>query len=578
MLKKIVISLTLLLFIPVSGQALTVKARVDKTRMTFEDTLSLTVTITDGDADVDTSAIQDFKVMGHSTGSNFQWINGKSSVENTHFFSLSPLKKGTLVIPALAVHHKGEIYSTDKIEIVVGDSPVSAAESDDIFIRARVNHSSIYPGQQLVYTFSLYFAVQISNPSLQIPDFKGFSVKESDKDTQSTTLVNGREYQLIERNIILDPLKAGKYPIPPSVLTCHVVVKNTKRSRDPFDAFFNDSFFGRSTLVKKVFKTKPLTVHVKDLPPNPYPVPFSGLVGRFSLKSGLESNHMKVGDSTTLTLTVAGSGNVSDAAEPDVTVPSGFKLYKDNPEEKITSGKGGFSGKKTFRMALVAVNAGRYTIPPVSYVYFDVEKGVYKVLSSTPYEIDVGPSPDGSTTAMPSADPAQTGGLFKKKVEYTGHDILPLKESLDGVVPCFELSPIGFTLCLVIPLLGLGLVKIIVLYSGRGKTTGAMMAERADKALKTAGGKGISDEQFLANVYLAFVSRVFSRAHVTGESLTAREVRSILESSGCNGQVVSDAESLLSRIESLRFGGETMDDEAKKSLLEDTRKMIRRIG
>jgi len=280
-------------------------------------------------------------------------------------------------------------------------------------------------------------------------------------------------------------------------------------------------------------------------------------------------------------LTVEGKGNLTDAVEPAVDVPSGFKMYKDTPREDITLDKEGYSGKKTFSLALVGVAAGSYTIPPVSIAYFDVEKGVYRVLSTRPLNITVNPSPNGTTAQIPAAkddNPLKAPGQIKKKVEYTGHDILPLKESLDGARSRFSLSFTGFTLCLIISLAFLGAVKAVVLYSGRGKTVSAMMAERAEKSLKQAGQKGLGDEEFIALIYLAFVSIVFAKNGTSGETLTKREVRSILESKGCDASIVDDAETLLDRIESGRFAGRSMNEDMRQSLLEDTRSMMRRIG
>ncbi len=586
MMKKIVTIVMFMLFIPMTVSALAVKAQVDKTRMTDEDSLNLTVVVNDGNAEIDTSVIRDFRIVSHSTGSSFQWINGRSSSEYTHQYILTPLKKGLLTIPPLPVRHKGKSIFTENIDIVVDNQKVTRGlnAGSDIFVKATVNDDSPYPGQPIIYTFSLYYGVQVSGPSLKLPDFKNFSVKENDKDKQFSTLINGREYQVIERNVILDPLKPGTFTIPPSVLNCQMVVERRQRSRDPFDSFFNDPFFNRGALTKKTLRTNPVVVRVMPLPKNPYPVPFSGLVGRFGLKAELESAVVNVGDSTNLSLILEGQGNLMDATEPPVNVPSGFKMYKDTPEEDISLNAEGYSGKKTFRLALVGVKEGSYTIPPVSMVYFDAEKGVYRVLSTQPVNITVNPSAGGAAERKPTDDGGTTEaakappGLIKKKVEYTGHDILPLKESLSGAQNRFSFSFTGFVLGILLPLVILCGLKTAVHYSGKGKTVSALMAERAENSLKKARQKGLDDGEFLALIYQAFVSSVFSKNGSTGETLTKREVRAILASKGCEGSMIEDAENLLDRIESGRFAGQTLDDALRHSLLEDTKTMIRRIG
>ncbi len=583
MVKKCVTALCLMLLIPMTAFGLSAKARVDKNRMSLDENLALTVTVDEGKAEIDTSKIVDFQIVSHTTGSSFQWINGRSFSEYTHVYTLSPVKKGRLTIPPLSVTYKNERTSTEKIDVVVEDNPKSTGirSEGDIFVKASVNDDSPYPGQQIVYTFALYYTMQISGPTLNLPDFRNFSVKESDKDRQYSTTINGREYQVIERNVVLDPVKPGSVLIPPSVLNCKVAVVRGRRSADPFDSFFNDPFFNRAALVPKTLRTNPVSVRVIPLPPNPHPVPFSGLVGQFELKASLEPSTLNVGDSTTLSLTVAGRGNIKDAIEPEIKIPPAFKMYKDSPLEDIRLDNGGYLGNKTFRLALVALEEGRYTIPPVSMTCFDIEKGIYKVLTTPSFTVTVNPSPDGSVTPQPEKSETRnevSTGSIKRKVEFTGHDILPLKESLEGARSRVTFTFTGFVFCLLVPAFVLGLVKLLVRLKKKNKTPSMIMAERAEKSLKEAGKPNLNDREFLSSVYLAFVSRVFAKGGVTGEILTGREVRTILSSSGCDPVLVDEAVHLLDRIEGFRFTGKSLDSDTRKKLLEETRIMSRRIG
>lgn len=583
MMKKIVTGLWLVLFIPMAAHGLSVKARVDKNRLAIDDNLTLTVSVDEGKAEIGTSEIIDFQIVSHTTGSSFQWVNGRSHSEYTHVYTLSPVKKGRLTIPPLPVVYKNERASTERIDVVVEDKPGSQGmrAEGDLFVKASVNDDSPYPGQQIVYTFALYYTAQISSPTLNLPDFRNFSVKESDRDRQFSTTINGREFQVIERNVILDPLKPGTVLIPPAVLNCKVAVPRGRKSTDPFDTFFNDPFFNRAALVPKTLRTNPVSVRVIPLPPNPQSVPFSGLVGRFDLKATLEPSFLNVGDSTTLSLTVQGRGNLKDAIEPEIQIPSDFKMYKDSPLEDIRLDNGGYLGTKTFRLALVALKAGTYTLPPVSMTYFDIEKGVYKGLSTPAFTVTVNPPPEGSLpvqAARPETQSPEAPGFVKKKVEFTGHDILPLKESLDGARNRFSFSFSWFVICLLVPALLLVLVKRVIRSKNRGKTPSMLMTERAEKSLKEAGKTSLNDREFLSNVYLAFVSRVFAKNGMTGETLTGREVQTILASADYDPVLIDEAVQLLDRIEGYRFAGKSLDKDTRKKLLEETRTLARRIG
>ena len=180
--------------------------------------------------------------------------------------------------------------------------------------------------------------------------------------------------------------------ISPAVLSCDIV-RRVKSKRDPFfDSFFNSPFFGGTQLDSQVLKTQAIEVDVTPLPAYQGQVKFSGLVGKFDISSTLESTELNVGDSTTLSITIEGTGNIMDVEPPEVEFPDTYKVYADNPEEDIQFGPSGYSGKKTFRFALVPTQEGRHTLPPVQLRYFDVSEGQYQVLSSHPLFVTVRPA------------------------------------------------------------------------------------------------------------------------------------------------------------------------------------------
>ncbi len=587
--KRWTIIFILVMLVPVSVHAVSIRAVVDKTSMTMEETLTLTVSVEDADADIDISALKDFSIVSQSTGTSFKWINGKSSHEKIYTYMLSPLKKGRLIIPPISMEYKGKTYKTEPIYILVQDTPVTGEQRRDIFVKARVSDTFPYVGQQIVYLFSLYYDTRITNPSLSLPGFDGFVAKQVDKDKESATIINGRRYRVFERRVILIPIKEGIIDIPPAVFSCDKVVeKNRRRMRDPFDSFFdtpffNTPFFGGADLEHRIFRTKPLSVKAVPLPENPYKEDFSGLVGHVDLTGKVDRTNIKAGDSVTLTITVEGTGNLTDIEAPKVNAPGGVKVYPDNPEEDIKIGPAGYYGKKVFRFALVPVKEGKYGIPPVRLNYFDVKDGKYRILSTPVFKLDVAPSEAGKNGAAAvqsggSAGQEQAGPpVIKKRVKYTGHDILPLKESMDGVQNRPGMPFYLYIILLVFPMIAAGVVNLVLVYMRKAKPLAAVMAARAKESLKLAGKKGISDEQFLSCLYRALVSSVFARVSESGETLTASEMRQLLSGAGVEENIIQEAETLLDRIESARFGGSAADHISRADLLDKTMKVVRRL-
>ncbi len=574
-MRKVLFTLFFMLILTSVSEAATIRAVVDKTIMTQEDSLTLTVIINDGKADVDVSGIKDFQIVSTSSGANYQWINGKTINEYKLTYILIPLKKGRLHIPSLKALIKGHSISTKPLYINVSDNTVSEKEKRDVFVTAAVSNKNPFEGQQILYKFSLYYAVNVSGLSLQTPDFSGFDSKELENDISRNVIVEGRQYKSIEKNIILIPSKPGNFSIPPAILNCNVPVKENVRRRDPFDSFFN-----RSRMKRKVLRTNPLNLNVRPLPEYPYDFAFSGVLGRVQMQADIENTTLKTGDSTNLTISVEGSGNIMDVDEPTVSVPSSFKVYKDNPEEILTAGRNGYNGKKTFSLALVAVEAGDFQIPPIKFSYFDTESGNYKIQSAGPFHIKVTRSADYTSEMYNASHPngkTKASGILKKKVEYTGHDLLPLKEELDTVENMKTVSYTIFTILLLIPFIITCILKLIFVFTQRDVTVTSMMLKRAETSLMNSSQKGLSEESFLSNIYKAFTSKVFATAGVVGETLTTLEAGEILQNSGYSDEVILESQQFIERVESIRFSGDKLNDDVRNELLQSTRQLFRKL-
>jgi hypothetical protein len=112
---------------------------------------------------------------------------------------------------------------------------------------------------------------------------------------------------------------------------------------------------------------------------------------------------------------------------------------------------------------------------------------------------------------------------LKKRVEFTGRDILPLKEGLDAIAPQRSLSPLWFALFLTIPAVVFFTVRAVMQITRKDDSPGRIMADRARQALKAAAAGDSPDADFLSALYRALVSAILGRRGVTGTSLTWSE-------------------------------------------------------
>jgi hypothetical protein len=573
---RVSVAVIVVLSLCASVHAAEVQAVVDRNRIGTGESLELTVSVKGAEGTVDISPIRDFKVLSEGTSTSVQFINGRMSKEVNHTYTLIPLKEGRLVIPPLTVTADKTPRKTAEIVVIVNPKAQEKTGGDDVFAEGKVSNSSPFEGEPIVYTFKLFNAVQIANARFQKPEFSGFTAKEVENSQKTyRTVMNGREYNVTELTTLLVPLGAGPGTIDPALLECDLVLRQTTR-RSPF-GMLDDTFFGRGRAERRVIRTEPLSVAIRPLPPFDAKGQFSGLVGAFQIQSQMDKNTLDVGESATLSVTVSGAGNIMDAAAPEIAIPETFKSYKDAPQENIQAGVNGYSGEKVFRTALVPLKEGQYTLEPVALNFFDVSSGRYQTRLTPSVSITVHPSREKDKLKVFSTQ-ASEGNPLKKNVEFTGRDILPLKEDLDTLETQKAMSTAWFWALLLGPaLLFLG-VKVYLTRTTKMNDPTSLMAQRADQSLKDACRSDVSTDEFLTCLSRSLISILLSRAGVKGESLTYAEAETILKSAGFSAETAQSAAKLLERIDSVRFSGQGLDSLSRDTLLSETREMLRTIS
>ncbi len=584
-MKQTALIICMIILFPLQALANgSVQASVDRTRMSLNETIHLTVSVSGGEGRVDIASIKDFRVLSEGTSSSVQIINSRISRKSSHNYTLIPLKQGRLRIPPLTVFVKGKPYQTREIIITVAENPQKKETSKDIFVRASVSKKNPYVGQQIEYTFKLYHGVRVANAKIvQEPAFSGFIAKKIAQDKTFQTVINGREFEVSQVTYILTPAASGVQTIEPAILSLDIVQRRRDRSTNPFNSFFdnsffNDPFFGGTSLTPATLHTNPVSVNILPLPPDTGSGRFSGLVGRFSLHGNLDKNDINAGDSATLSITVEGTGNIMDASPPAVDVPHSFKVYPDNPEQDIHINAGGYTGKKVFRYALVPVEKGDFSISPVHLKYFDTASKQYITLSTTPFSLKVLASKEANKleTASARAKTPRVQKSFKKKVAFIGRDILPIKDTSDVLTFQRTLSPFRFLLYIGMPVLLFLGIKLALAFFVKSDAPAMAMARKAHESLKKADGAP-SDDIFLSGLYRSLIYAVFSAAGSKGESLTQAEAEKLLANNGTGAETAAQAASLLNQIESARYGDVTLEENAKKELFLKTQKVVRRL-
>ncbi|MBI4389441.1 MAG: protein BatD [Nitrospinae bacterium] len=432
------IALALLLYVyplPAFAEDIGVLAAVDKTDASLEDSIALTITVsgTQNSPPPQLPDLPGFRVQSMGTSSSVQIVNMSMKSSVTFNYRLTPLRKGSFTINPATVTAGGKTYATQPITIQIREPAEPSREADlPVFAELSVSNDRPYVNEQIVLTFKLFRRIDVRNLNLNI-SYDNFRKEDLGKDRQYRQTIDGIEYQAHEFSAALFPNHAGKIEIPPAIVDLDAVYQENRRipGGDPFSMLFNDPFFGgRVQTEHKTVRTRSIAIEVLPLPEEGKPAAFSNLVGKFDITAALGKSEVDFGDSSTLTVTISGTGNVKDIPAPAPELADKFKVYPDQPQFKQDIADGKISGEKTFKFALVPLAEGKNRVPSIPLTYFDPERKQYISLATQPLTVTARPSQNPEKlNAVESGSPGpprQASGI-----KILGKDIFPIHAGLD---------------------------------------------------------------------------------------------------------------------------------------------------
>lgn len=396
----------LLLLSPVAQAQSPLTVEVDRTRLSSDELLLLRVEVNSTSTNSPPPTLptfDSFAVVGQSTSSQVSVVNGVVSAKVIYQYRLQPTQVGSLTIPPVTINLDGQSYSSDPItvEVTAGTTPTpppapgdnSALTGDqDFVVQATVDNPQPYVGQQINHVFRFYQGVEVyGNIQYNAPPFTGFWNEQEAEQTQSMTEAAGRPYRLTQLNTILFPTVAGETVIQPA----------------------------RLMLPDRQLNTDPITVTVQPLPPDE-PADFSGAVGQFSLTATLPMTQSKVNEPLTLLVTLQGQGNINNLPDPTWPSLSNWRLFESKATINTEVQNGILGGSRVYELLLVPGQAGEFTLPAVSYTYFDPLVKAYQTTSSQPIALAIAPGEEEP------AIPVVVGG-DKEEILRLGSDIRHIK-------------------------------------------------------------------------------------------------------------------------------------------------------
>ena len=381
-----------------------------------------------------------YKLMGPQTSysSSTRIENGKMTHQTTYsyVYFLQAVKEGKFVLAPAVFALKNKTYQSDsmRIEVINSNTNQSIAQAGvnnrqentkiesaggDVFIDLSLNRKEVYIGEHITATVKIYTRVNLAGINeIKYPPFTSFlkaDLETPPLNSLREETVNGTVYGTgVIQQFLLYPQTSGEIIIDPVQIT--VLLQQKSGQTDPF---FGD-FFASYQTVPKAVVSKAVKINVKPLP-GVKPDDFSGAVGKFDLKANITKDSVNVNDPVNLKLIISGTGNLKLASAPNIKLPPDVEVYDPKITDNIKNSLSGTSGQKTFEYLLIPRHYGDFTIPAITYSYFNTSTGKYERMTTPEFHFYARKGTEQNTGIT------VYGGVSKEDVKYVGKDIRFIK-------------------------------------------------------------------------------------------------------------------------------------------------------
>ena len=356
---RIVFLLTLLLSTAAYADVNSLEATIDRNPVMLDEAIRLTVTA-DGSADRDafdsSPLLKDFVVGRTSVSSQTSIVNFDTKRTTVWTTTLFPRKEGTFTIPSLTIEGK----STQPIQVKVIPVQEQSNVARDYFVTTDIDVKEAYLNQQLLYTVKLFLSSNIERGSLQAPEMQNAEITQLGEDKQYTDIVNGRRYQIIERQFAVVPQASGEFTLRGPIFTGEVMAANTNQ---------RFGFFNRTQQINRVGPD--ITVNIKPIPQGiDYPWLPSEMV-RVD-EEWPQGDSFVAGEPVTRIVTLTALGVVEEQL-PDIPefYPPNFKLYPDQSNTTTVEKDQSLISQRQTSLAIIPTQPGNFVLPEITIPWFN---------------------------------------------------------------------------------------------------------------------------------------------------------------------------------------------------------------
>jgi hypothetical protein len=562
-------------------------ASVDKTHATTEDSIKLSIKVggVRNPPKPELPLLLDFTVRSLGTSSSTQIINSNMKISTTYNYLLIPKKEGNFKISSIPIKLSGTIYKSNPITLIIKNlSNTKSKAIREVYTETSISKKNPYINEQIVYTFKLFRKKETRNLNLSMPYDENFFQKEAlGKAKRYSIVINGIEYDVDEVSIGLFPLKTGKATVPPSMMELDLINRSQlNRQRDPFARFFDDSFFSGITKSNhKILSTRPIEVNIYPLPKEGKPSSFKNLVGKIHITATIGKKILEAGDTTTLTITVSGTGNIMNASITSLNTGNDFKVYPDQPIFKKSIHGNQVGGEKIFKFALVPLATGQKTIPSITLNYFDPEEKKYKEISTSPINIKIKSTtnPEHLSLFQPKTNSTRQNS---STISVLTKDILPIHTQMEDFERniLIQYKYIIFIIGILIPIAIYSLAGGYIRYNHQMNddipySRRQVAQSNAIKKLNLLPTLNLESKDFVRELSQIIREYIGDKLNFQGTAFTSNEVEDKLNLNTLDRDKTSAVKILLEKCESMQYSPDITNKD--DDLIAKTTELIKKL-
>lgn len=206
-MKRACLGMLLLMLLWATSAFAQTRAVLDRTTISFGETVVLTIETDQGVQQIDYAPLQrQFEIGGQSVRRSYALVNGRASATTVFSIGLRPRGPGVLTLPALRV---GNAVTAPLRLLVQPPSVQQASAHSDVFVETQVDASQPYVQQAVGVTVRLNYAVPLLSGQLDLdtPDTAG--LQQVGEDATYARDIGGRRYHVVERHYLLIPERSG---------------------------------------------------------------------------------------------------------------------------------------------------------------------------------------------------------------------------------------------------------------------------------------------------------------------------------------------------------------------------------